>query len=360
MTWRGKVGVVSGALAVLIASCTAASHLSVLQPPTVPPSPPLAIPSPSPSPPASPAPAPVQGAPRMQFGIDIDAYTYPGQNIPAAAAADMAYITSLHANSVMISFPFFAAGPSTVTARKSTPTPAALGEIVTAAQRAHLFVLIRPLLDESSLGKSRVVWRPPNMQAWFASYRKFLLPYAAMAQRLHVPEFAVGAELSQFEWAPRWNGLDRALARVYHGRLVYALNWTTAKRGVHGGGRAVTDTVDAYAPQTGNLTQGWEAYDRLLPPGTVETEVSIDAIRGAYRAPAKWHWNASVIDQSVQVRWFTAACKAAQVTHLGGIYFWSIVLSTSPARYPTIGAQGAWSGGRGATAIRACFTGGAK
>lgn len=296
----------------------------------------------------------------MQFGIDIDAYTYPGQNIPAAAAADMAYITSLHANSVMISFPFFAARPSTVTARKSTPTPAALGEIVTAAQRAHLFVLIRPLLDESSLGKSRVVWTPPNMRTWFASYRKFLLPYAAMAQRLHVPEFAVGAEMSQFEWAPRWNGLDRALARVYHGRLVYALNWTTAKRGVHGGGRAATDTVDAYAPETGNLTQGWEAYDRLLPPGTVETEVSIDAIRGAYRAPAKWHWNASVIDQSVQVRWFTAACKAAQVTHLRGIYFWSIVLSTSPTRYPTISAQGAWSGGRGATAVRACFTGGAK
>jgi hypothetical protein len=295
----------------------------------------------------------------MQFGIDIDAYTYPGQNIPAAAAVDMAYITSMHANSVMISFPFFAAGPSTVTARKSTPTPSALGEIVTAAQRAHLFVSVRPLLDESSLGKSRVVWTPPDLQAWFASYRKFLLPYAAMAQRLHVPEFAVGAELSRFERVPRWNGLDRALARVYHGRLVYALNWPTARRGVHGGGRAAADTVDAYAPQTGNLTRGWEAFDRLLPPGTVETEVSIDAVRGAYRAPAKWHWNASAIDERVQARWFAAACKAAQVTHLGGIYFWAIVLSTSPARRPTISAQGAWSAGRGATAIRACFTGAA-
>jgi len=185
----------------------------------------------------------------MQLGIDIDAYTYPGQDIPSAAAADMAYVTSLHANSVMISFPFFAAGPSTVTARKSTPTPAALGEIVTAAQRAHLFVSVRPLLDESSLGKSRVVWTPPDLRAWFASYRKFLLPYAAMAQRLHVPEFAVGAELSQFETAPRWNGLDRALGRVYHGKLMFALNWNVAMRGAHGGGRTAVDTVDAYAPR---------------------------------------------------------------------------------------------------------------
>ena len=252
MTWWAKAAAAGGALAVLIAGCTAASHLSALQPPSVPSSPSLVIPS------ASTSPAPVRQAPRMQLGIDIDAYTYPGQDIPSAAAADMAYVTSLHANSVMISFPFFAAGPSTVTARKSTPTPAALGEIVTAAQRAHLFVSVRPLLDESSLGKSRVVWTPPDLRAWFASYRKFLLPYAAMAQRLHVPEFAVGAELSKFETAPRWNGLDRALGRVYHGKLMFALNWNVAMRGAHGGGRTAVDTVDAYAPQAGNLTKGWE------------------------------------------------------------------------------------------------------
>ena len=87
--------------------------------------------------------------------------------------------------------------------------------------------------------------------------------------------------------------------------------------------------------------------------------MGIGAARGAYRAPAKWHWNVTTIDQDVQVQWFTAACKAAKVTHLGGIYFWAIGLSISPAKSPSAKAQGAWSGGRGATAIRACFTGGA-
>ena len=47
----------------------------------------------------------------MQLGIDIDLYTYPGQDFAAAAATDIAYIASLHANSMSISFPFFMSGP---------------------------------------------------------------------------------------------------------------------------------------------------------------------------------------------------------------------------------------------------------
>jgi hypothetical protein len=269
--------------------------------------------------------------------------------------ADMAYIRSLHANAVMISFPFFASGPSTVQATSKTPSPQQLGVLIRAAEHANLYVLVRALLDEGSLGQSRVNWVPPSLRTWFTSYRKFLLPYAAVAQRLHVPVFITGAELSGFAASPRWNGLNRALRHRYHGQLAFAVNWDRAVLHVGGGGRGVLQTVDAYPHFTGNLAAGWRAFDRSLRPGSIETEVGIDAVTGAFAKPAQHHWNVRVLNQAVQARWFTAACRAAKTAHLGGIYFWSIGLGPEPGNGPTFADQGAWSGGQGAKAISACF-----
>lgn len=349
MTRWGKAAAVTGTAGALVISCTAISHQGALQPPAVPQS---SVPRSSPVA-ATPTPVPaVKHAPPMQLGIDIDAYTYPGQNVAAAAQADMAYIAKLHANAVSISFPFFAAGPGAVQARQATPSPARLGAIIRAAQAAHLFVSIRPLLDEHSLGVSRVGWVPPRPRAWFASYRRLLIPYAVMAQRLKVPEFFLGVELTRFQTMPRWTGLARAIRHVYHGRLMFTLNWNAK---THGGGRGVTDTVDAYPPIIGNFTAGWSAYDHALPSGTVLTEVGIDAVRGASAAPATWHWNVTKLDPSVQARWFTAACKAAVKTRLGGIYFWSLGLGGQITSGPSLANQGAWGGSAGAAAIARCF-----
>src|SRR6185437_15432424 len=131
-------------LVILVAGCTAASRVKALQPPAVPASPPIALP-------AADAQLPIG---TFQRGIDIDAYTYPGQNIAQAAAADVAYIKHLHANAVSVSFPFFMSGPasSRVYGTGATPTPRALAVLVSAARRAGLYVSIRPLLDETNLG----------------------------------------------------------------------------------------------------------------------------------------------------------------------------------------------------------------
>ena len=91
-------------------------------------------------------------------------------------------------------------GPSssTVFATNSTPTPSQLAVLVRDTKQAGLYVSIRPLLDETALGISRVYWSPANPDASFASYRHFLIPYATMAQREHVQQFIVGAEFSMF------------------------------------------------------------------------------------------------------------------------------------------------------------------
>ena len=139
-------------LALVIAGCATVSHLKQLQPPAIPSSPPAALPTAS----ASSAPSQPDGV--FQRGIDIDAYTYPGENIAVAAAADVVFIKSLHANAVSISFPFFMSGPSssTVYVTPRTPTPGAIAKVISDAEHAGMYVSIRPLLNETNLGISRV------------------------------------------------------------------------------------------------------------------------------------------------------------------------------------------------------------
>src|SRR5262245_23352318 len=87
------------AVAVVVAGCTAASHLGTLQPRPIPASPPLTLPE-----------TVKIRQPAFQRGIDVDAYTYPHHDFSAAAAAVVAYVKSLNANSLLISFPFFMSG----------------------------------------------------------------------------------------------------------------------------------------------------------------------------------------------------------------------------------------------------------
>ena len=351
-----KLILVGATIVLLVVGCTTVAHLRSLQPITV---------SSSPSAPLPSVVRPVRNG-IMQRGVDIDAYTYPGQDIAAAASADVVYIESLHANAVSISFPFFMSGPSsdTVYAENSTLSSVQLSVLVHDAEQAGMYVSIRPLLDEGALGTSRVYWSPANPGKWFASYRHFLLPYATMAQREHAQEFIMGAEFSTFAASPYWTALDRAMRRRFHGVLGCSNNWGPLDFAGDGSGKAfagncgqgVRESVDAYKPQQGNLLAGWEAFDSTLPRGTVETEIGIDAVSGAYKRPYKHQWTfATKLDTSVQADWFTAACHAAAGEHLGGIYFWSLGFSQQPATGPTMTYQGAWAGGAGAQAISRCF-----
>ena len=326
----------------LVAGWAAASHLRALQPAQVPASRPITIPS-------------AGAAVPMQRGIDLDAYTYRGQDVAAAAQADIAYMTSLHANAVMISIPFFVNGQhgSRVYATTATPTPAQVAIMVRDAQGAGLRVSLRPLLDEKSIGTARRRWAPVDPAAWFQSYQRFLIPYAEMASSLHVPVFVVGTELTRFSRSSQWAGLDAGLRTRYQGTLACVDNWD-ASQAPGNCGPGTQQLVDAYHPLLPPLTSTWDAYDHTLAPGTVEAEVGIAAAPDAFRQPYVTHWPTARLDVTVQAQWFSAACQAAATEHLGGLYFWSLTLSAEPAG-PTLADQGNWAGSAGARAISTCF-----
>jgi hypothetical protein len=274
------------------------------------------------------------------------------------------YLKALHANSVIVSFPFFMHGTRAagVYTKRSTPTPAQLAVFVERAEDAGLYVSLRPLLDETSLGEPRNVWRPSHPVAWFASYQKFLLPYARMAQRTHAPVLYVGTEFQDFGSSPRWNGLDRALRRVYKGTLAYANNGHKLHH--PSGGRGAQISADAYPdmpqmPATASvarLAAAWRAWDRIMPRGTVLSEVGISGVRGAYRTPWVHKWPHPQLDQAVQTRWFQASCRAMSATHMGGIYYWAIGFGKAELQTPLSRKNpAAWEKGPAEQEVAACF-----
>jgi hypothetical protein len=342
------------ALAAAVGACSAISHVSALQPP-----------SEATSNVAKDLPTKFVAiaAPRVQLGIGVDFYTYPGQNVLADAEETVSFVKSLHANSISISFPYFMHGEqsNTVYATDDTPTPAELAQVAGVAEKAGLYVSLRPLLDEGSLGGPRTNWAPVDPAAWFASYEKFLQPYAQMAQLTDIPEFIDGAELTYFGHSRLWNGVVTSLRAVYAGTLVYDNNFGISISG--NGGVGVTEAVDAYQPQNvpvtasqAQLTAGWLSYERTLPPGTVLLEVDIAAVAGAYLRPFQVSgWNASQLLPFMQVRWFTGACDALPAANLGGIYFWATGLGQRDTTPPALSDPASWLDSPGQTAIAACF-----
>jgi hypothetical protein len=351
-THKALAAVAAAGLAV--GGCAAVAHMRALQPPGLA----KAVP------PEQLGPLRAVPRPRIQLGAGIDLYTYRGQDFSKSTVPEIAYLKSLHANSVIVSFPFFMNGGrgSTVHAHASTPSPAQLGVFARAAARAGLYVSLRPLLSNYSLGKPRNEWKPVRLRAWFASYTKFLLPYARMAQRDKVPVFYVGTELQNFGGVPEWNQLDRAIRRVYTGTLAYANNGHGLHPGT--GGRHTRLSADAYpvlqhiSPRSGvsQLTRAWLTWDRVMPRGTVLSEVGIAAVRGAFEQPWVGTWPHPRMDTTVQTRWFTAACHAAARAHLGGIYFWAIGFGKAAlTARPDAEHQAAWEAGPGKRAVTACF-----
>lgn len=307
-------------------------------------------------------PSPASAASRYQFGIDLDFYWHPDQNVTSLVSADAAYARSLGANSVLIAFPFYTNG-RTASAGAATPPLTALREAVLAVRSEGLAVGVRPLLDEASLSThSRTKFLPSNVTSWLDSYQALIVRYARVAQQAGATRFYTGAELSEFAHVPGWRRVDRAISTVFKGELYFSANWVsssdTAKL-AGSGGPGVDVAVDAYQGMPVPISAfraDWAAKAAVLPRGTVMSEVGIAARWGAQWKPYVWAPSSAPLDPQLQAAWFTAACNAVEVDHLGGIYFWAVTVGQSLNVPPVPFTANQFTDSPGATAIKECFT----
>ena len=151
---------------------------------------------------------------------------------------------------------------------------------IEALQQRQCKVLLKPHVDCTSPPKywrGDIRIRPVDVDAWFASYRHFILHYATLAAKHRVAMFAVGTELESMQrYTEAWSAVIQAVRQRYPGTLTYAANWFgNHETGATGGYRGVgfwhlldVAGIDAYFPLSDardpslqDLINGWTQYE---------------------------------------------------------------------------------------------------
>jgi hypothetical protein len=225
----------------------------------------------------------------------------------------------------------------TIAAAPHTPTDAALEHVISAAHRAGLRVLLKPLLDlaAGSAGYRGTI-RPADPAAWFASYTAFIGHYADLAARLKVAQFAVGTELAGVS-ADRagWLSVIGAVRARYPGRLLYAANFDEYRHVAFWdavdliGIDAYWELSDRPTADVTALRRAWQPIVRELTALAVRTgrsvlftEAGYTSRRGSTTAP--WDWTVGTVpDEAEQAAAYQALLASlSDQRWWAGVFWW--------------------------------------
>lgn len=218
----------------------------------------------------------------------------------------------------------------------ATPTPAAVDAAVTAAEAVGLDLALKLHVDLED-GSWRGTIDPPDPEAWFASYREFVLPWADFAESRGLSLFMVGTELAgTIRHEARWRELIRETRDHFSGTVVYAASWDEAAK-VPFWDAVDQVGVDFYFPVARRREPGrteilaeWQPWlDRLhrLHAQTGQrilfTEIGYRSVDGAGMHPYTFD-DTAVIDLEEQADLYWAALEAAAGEDwVAGLFWWN-------------------------------------
>ncbi|MCU0244704.1 MAG: hypothetical protein MUE80_08230 [Acidobacteria bacterium] len=224
-----------------------------------------------------------------------------------------------------------------------TQTDASIERIIAHARGRGLKVMLKPHVDltddpDHYRGEIGPGFTDADWAAWFASYRPFILHYAAMAERTGCELFCVGCELGTTAvHAAAWREIVAAVRGVYSGPLTYADNqvetsldavsWWDAVDYI---GQDAYPTLTAVTePTVEDLLAGWTVFRARLQrlsenwdKPLILTEIGCRSVAGGAQNP--WDWQrAGAPDMNVQAAFYEAACRAVDGrSWLRGMYWW--------------------------------------
>ena len=311
-------------------------------------------------------------APRYQYGLSTYVtYNCQGEKyFDQWASTEIAQYKALGANTIALAFPLYTnsltsnrVAPRLICGNENYQSPPRelLASIVQLAHAAGLQVFLRPLIDQEVLFRqSAKDWRgilaPTNLSLWFRNYIASIKPYLVMAQSSHVEHVAIESELNGIADAPNWTSAIAAARAIYKGDLAFNYSWNTPAKKAW---RPYTSLgIDAYPVVTdvsisqtpAQLLGQWNHLLHTNPDYVVPLlsrvtidEIGIPAQQGAYGKPfaGSLPLASHPFNQSVQLRWFTAACAFMKQHAMRGIYYFgpwvgtnrgSMLTSPSPAR----------------------------
>ena len=200
------------------------------------------------------------------------------------------------------------------------------------------------------LTEARGKWRADIAMAndddwrrWFSDYRRFILHYAKLAERLGIEGLAVGTELHATirERPADWRRLIAEVRSVYGGKLTYSANWYREFEEVafwddldYIGIQAYFPLTDRESPSIEELVAGWqrhlpaiEAVARRTGKPVLFTEMgyrnSADAAIEPWRWPSRAERVAGATDPETQARCYEAFFRTFwHRPWFAGAYIW--------------------------------------
>ncbi|WP_162286604.1 glycoside hydrolase family 113 [Pantoea stewartii] len=258
-----------------------------------------------------------------------------------------------------------------IAATAATESDANLELAIGQAQADGMSVLLKPHIDIED-GTWRALLKPSNVDDFFASYKTFILHYAAIAQATHVSMFSVGTELTSMSgsaYTNYWNDIISAVRQVYTGPITYASAWNETgsvsfwnKVDVIGANayEAPTDITD---PTVAQMVAGWNSvsadsytaslFNNLSPidfyhslstnygKPVLLTEVGYRSVNGTNTLNGDWsgfHW----VDFQQQTRALEAFFEAwsGQGSWMEGAYLWNWEANPSGVAADDFSVQG--------------------
>lgn len=239
--------------------------------------------------------------------------------------------------------------------------------LIHAARRAHargFRVFWKPHLwvSHASWPGDIAMTSEAGWQAWWRSYRRYVVHHAALAEWTGSELFSIGVELGRtLEREAEWRALIAAVRRFYSGPLTYCGNWwgdydrapfweELDYVGVDayfplGGDGAGRDALAAGARRAaGELAAAAERYGRPV----LLTEIGFAARKGAWVAPHEEGGEFDEADQALAYEVFLEAL--GHPPWLAGVYFWKVF--SDPSRTAGEGSTFEFLGRSAEAAVR--------
>jgi len=244
-----------------------------------------------------------------------------------------------------------------------SPSDATVARTLEQVRRGGMRAALMPVVRLQTRGPHD--WRgtitpADGLDAWFASYRRFVLPLARIAENAGAQRFVVGSELSSLErYEDRWRALISELRRHFTHTLIYSANWdhahavrfwdaldevgltayfplgsvSVSASGSASGSVSVSASASASASEplsASTLARAWQgpraeisALARRVGKPVLITEVGYPSQRTAANHP----WDdasGADLDLHLQQRLYRSFCDAfTQTPSVSGFYVWN-------------------------------------
>jgi hypothetical protein len=304
---------------------------------------PPAAPATTPLPPTAAIPPPPTPPAERQRGVALGLFA---EDVSFSYGPLLAEIVALGATHVALVVPFYqtdGASHDVGLHTRYSPTLSAVAEVVRAARRDDLEVMLFPIVRLSAprAGEWRGTLAPRDRDAWFQHYGDLLGELAAIGGATGAKRLVVGSELSTLDARDddlaHWRALLERIRGVYPGKLVYSANWD------HYQAARLFDLVDeegisayfnlreaAGPADDGALDAGWRRVRRELEAWRagrshpfIFTELGYRSRAGATASP----WDETpggTADPEEQRRGFAAFRRVwTGAPTLDGVYVWN-------------------------------------